>query len=74
MYRALLSACVALGGLASYIVLALGASGVKRTSPLAEMIIARFMGFSSPPWPFNFSLKVSRAPVACLCDNHHLLW
>ncbi|WP_455244633.1 hypothetical protein [Petrachloros mirabilis] len=47
MYRALLSACVALGGLASYIVLALGASGVKRTSPLAEMIIARFMGFSS---------------------------
>ena len=43
-HRSLLLACVALVGLASYITLALGASGAKWMSPLAEKIITRLMG------------------------------
>jgi multiple antibiotic resistance protein len=42
--RGMLLACVALVGLASYITLALGASGAKWLSPLAEKIITRLMG------------------------------
>jgi multiple antibiotic resistance protein len=42
--RGVLLACVALVGLASYITLALGASGAKWMSPLAEKIITRLMG------------------------------
>jgi len=43
-YRGILLACVALVGLASYGILALGASGAKWMSPLAEKIITRLMG------------------------------
>lgn len=43
-HRVLLLTCVALVGLASYVVLALGASGAKWMSPLAEKIITRLMG------------------------------
>jgi small neutral amino acid transporter SnatA (MarC family) len=43
-YRGILLACVALVGLASYAILALGASGAKWMSPLAEKIITRLMG------------------------------
>jgi multiple antibiotic resistance protein len=43
-HRGVLLACVALVGLASYITLALGASGAKWMSPLAEKIITRLMG------------------------------
>jgi MarC family membrane protein len=43
-YRAVLLACVALVGLASYAILALGASGAKWMTPLAEKIITRLMG------------------------------
>jgi multiple antibiotic resistance protein len=42
--RGVLLACVAFVGLASYITLALGASGAKWMSPLAEKIISRLMG------------------------------
>lgn len=42
--RGLLLACVALVGLASYVTLALGASGARWMSPLAEKIITRLMG------------------------------
>jgi multiple antibiotic resistance protein len=42
--RGMLLACVVLVGLASYITLALGASGAKWMSPLAEKIITRLMG------------------------------
>lgn len=42
--RGVLLACVALVGLASYITLALGASGAKWMSPIAEKIITRLMG------------------------------
>jgi len=42
--RGVLLACVALVGLASYITLALGASGAKWISPIAEKIITRLMG------------------------------
>ena len=41
LYRGILLACVGLVGLASYSVLALGASGAKWMSPLAEKIITR---------------------------------
>ena len=44
LYRGILLACVALVGLASYAILALGASGAKWMSPLAEKIITRLMG------------------------------
>jgi multiple antibiotic resistance protein len=44
LYRAILLACVGLVGLASYGILALGASGAKWMSPLAEKIITRLMG------------------------------
>jgi multiple antibiotic resistance protein len=44
IYRGLLLACVAMVGLASYVVLAIGASGAKWMSPLAEKIITRLMG------------------------------
>ena len=37
-------ACVALVDLASYITLALGASGAKWMNPLAEKIMTRLMG------------------------------
>ena len=43
-HRGVLLACVALVGLASYMTLALGASGAKWMSPLAEKIITRLMG------------------------------
>jgi multiple antibiotic resistance protein len=43
-YRSVLLACVALVGLASYAILALGASGAKWMTPLAEKIITRLMG------------------------------
>jgi multiple antibiotic resistance protein len=43
-YRGMLLACVALVGLASYLILALGASGARWISPLAEKIITRLMG------------------------------
>jgi multiple antibiotic resistance protein len=42
--RVQLLACVVLVGLASYAVLALGASGAKRISSLAEKIITRLRG------------------------------
>ena len=44
LYRSILLACVGLVGLASYGILALGASGAKWMSPLAEKIITRLMG------------------------------
>ena len=44
IYRVLLLACVVLVGLASYAVLALGASGAKRISALTEKIMTRLMG------------------------------
>jgi len=43
-YRGVLLACVGLVGLASYAILALGASGAKWMTPLAEKIITRLMG------------------------------
>ena len=43
-YRTVLLSCVALVGLASYAILALGASGAKWMTPLAEKIITRLMG------------------------------
>jgi multiple antibiotic resistance protein len=43
-HRSVLLACVALVGLASYVTLALGASGAKWMSPLADKIITRLMG------------------------------
>jgi multiple antibiotic resistance protein len=42
--RVKLLTCVVLVGLASYITLALGASGAKWMTPLAEKIITRLMG------------------------------
>lgn len=42
--RGVLLACVALVGLASYMTLALGATGAKWISPIAEKIITRLMG------------------------------
>jgi multiple antibiotic resistance protein len=44
LFRGVLLACVTLVGLASYITLALGASGARWISPLAEKIITRLMG------------------------------
>lgn len=44
LYRGILLACVGLVGLASYGILALGTSGAKWMSPLAEKIITRLMG------------------------------
>jgi len=44
LHRGILLACVGLVGLASYGILALGASGAKWMSPLAEKIITRLMG------------------------------
>ncbi|HEU4683076.1 MAG TPA: MarC family protein [Nitrospira sp.] len=43
-HRGILLACVVLVGLASYVTLALGASGAKWMSPLVEKIITRLMG------------------------------
>jgi len=43
-HRGMLLACLALVGLASYIILALGATGAKWLSPIADRIIARLMG------------------------------
>jgi multiple antibiotic resistance protein len=44
LHRGILLACVGMVGLASYGILALGASGAKWMSPLAEKIITRLMG------------------------------
>lgn len=43
-HRGMLLACLALVGLASYIIFALGASGAKWLSPIADRIITRLMG------------------------------
>lgn len=42
--RSILLACLAVVGLASYIILALGATGAKWLTPMAEKIITRLMG------------------------------
>lgn len=42
--RAVLLACVAVVGLASYIILAVGATGAKWLTPMAEKIMTRLMG------------------------------
>ena len=42
--RGILLACLVLVGLASYVILALGATGAKWLSPIAEKIITRLMG------------------------------
>jgi MarC family membrane protein len=44
LFRGILLSCVGLVGLASYGILAVGASGAKWISPLAEKIITRLMG------------------------------
>jgi multiple antibiotic resistance protein len=44
IHRGILLTCVGLVGLASYGILALGASGARWISPLAEKIITRLMG------------------------------
>ncbi|HEX6531773.1 MAG TPA: MarC family protein [Nitrospira sp.] len=44
LYRGVLLTCVGVVGLASYGILALGASGARWMSPLAEKIITRLMG------------------------------
>ena len=44
LHRGILLTCVGLVGLASYGILALGASGAKWMSPLAEKILTRLMG------------------------------
>jgi multiple antibiotic resistance protein len=44
LHRGILLACVGLVGLASYGILALGASGARWMSPLAEKTITRLMG------------------------------
>jgi multiple antibiotic resistance protein len=43
-HRGMLLACLVLVGLASYIIFALGATGAKWLSPIADRIIARLMG------------------------------
>ncbi len=43
-HRGMLLACLVLVGLASYIIFALGATGAKWLSPIAEKIITRLMG------------------------------
>lgn len=43
-HRAVLLACLVAVGLASYVTLALGATGAKWMSPIAEKIITRLMG------------------------------
>ncbi len=43
-HRGMLFACLALVGLASYIIFALGATGAKWLSPIADRIITRLMG------------------------------
>ncbi len=42
--RGLLLACLVAVGLASYVTLALGATGAKWLSPIAEKVITRLMG------------------------------
>jgi multiple antibiotic resistance protein len=44
VYRGLLLACLVLVGLASYVIFAIGATGAKWLSPIAEKIITRLMG------------------------------
>jgi multiple antibiotic resistance protein len=43
-HRGMLLACLALVGLASYVIFALGATGAKWLSPIADRIITRLMG------------------------------
>jgi multiple antibiotic resistance protein len=44
VHRGMLLACLVLVGLASYIIFALGATGAKWLSPIADRIITRLMG------------------------------
>jgi multiple antibiotic resistance protein len=52
-----LLACVALVGLASYLILALAASGARWISPLAEKIITRLMGLLLAALAIQFLLN-----------------
>ena len=63
--RGLLLACLAAVGLASYITLALGATGAKWLNPIAEKIITRLMGLLLAALAIQFlfnGLKGAGAP------------
>jgi multiple antibiotic resistance protein len=61
MHRGMLLACLVLVGLASYIILAVGATGAKWLNPIAEKIISRLMGLLLAALAIQFMLNALRA-------------
>ena len=57
MHRGILLACLVLVGLASYIILAVGATGAKWLNPIAEKIISRLMGLLLAALAIQFMLN-----------------
>lgn len=66
MHRGVLLACLVLVGLASYIILAVGATGAKWLNPIAEKIISRLMGLLLAALAVQFMLNALRADEGML--------
>ncbi len=66
MHRGVLLACLVLVGLASYIILAVGATGAKWLNPIAEKIISRLMGLLLAALAIQFMLNALRADEGVL--------
>jgi multiple antibiotic resistance protein len=59
--RGVLLACLVLVGLASYIILAIGATGAKWLNPIAEKIISRLMGLVLSALAVQFMLNAFKS-------------
>jgi multiple antibiotic resistance protein len=57
MQRGVLLACLVLVGLASYIILAIGATGARWLNPIAEKLISRLMGLLLAALAIQFMLN-----------------
>jgi multiple antibiotic resistance protein len=64
--RGVLLACLVLVGLASYIILAIGATGAKWLNPIAEKIISRLMGLLLSALAVQFMLNAFKTDEGLL--------
>ena len=66
LQRGVLLGCLVLVGVASYIILAIGATGAKWLNPIAEKIISRLMGLLLAALAIQFMLNALKSETASL--------